>query len=121
MFVPGAAVISVTGEFPEMPAPGEPGPFSLADAGNIESLLGRAGFVDVEVTPHSEVVALPEARLDSIVALSRSIGPVHEALRDADDARSVQLLDAVRDALAAKVTDGELRLTAGANIVSARA
>ncbi len=31
MFVPGSAVVAVTGALPPMPAPGEPGPFSLED------------------------------------------------------------------------------------------
>lgn len=121
MFVPGAAVIGVTGELPTMPGPGEPGPFSLADPAHIVALLSDAGFDDVDVTPHSELVVLPETNVESIVDMSRHVGPVHEALRDADDDLASRVLAAVRDALLAKVTDGELRLSAAALIASARA
>jgi hypothetical protein len=91
----------------------------------VTSLLISAGFADVQVTPHSDVVALPESQVESqvesIVELSRSVGPVREALRDADEDLTTAIVAGVRDALAAKVTNGELRLTAAANIVSARA
>jgi SAM-dependent methyltransferase len=121
MFVPGAAVIGVTGELPPMPGPGEPGPFSLADPAHVVALLSDAGFEDVDVTPQSELVVLPETNIESIVDMSRHVGPVHEALRDADDDLTSRVLAAVRDALLAKVTDGELRLSAAALIASARA
>jgi SAM-dependent methyltransferase len=119
MLVPGSAVITVTGQFPDMPAAGEPGPFSLADADQVESLLSGAGFVDITVTPHAEIVVLPEKQLHSIVELSRSIGPVRDALREADDDLRDRVLEGVRDALAEKVTGGELRLSAAAHVVSA--
>lgn len=121
MFVPGTAVVGVTGELPPMPGPGEPGPFSLSDPERIRALLSEAGFEDVEVTSHSEIVALPTSELDSIVALSRSVGPLREALREADDELASRLLDAVRQALLGKVDTGELRLSAAAHIVTARA
>jgi SAM-dependent methyltransferase len=121
MFVPGAAVVGVTGALPPMPAPGEPGPFSLADAKHTAALLSGAGFTDVVVTPHPEVIALPRSGVESLVEMSRHVGPVHEALRDSDDDLTSRILGAVRDALLAKVTDGELRLSAAAHIVSARA
>jgi SAM-dependent methyltransferase len=120
MFVPGAAVISVTGEFPAMPEPGAPGPFSLAEVDSVTALLAEAGFTEVDVTPHAEVVVLPESQVESIVALSRSVGPVREALLEADDELTAAILAGVREALADKVTNGELRLTAAANIVSGR-
>jgi len=46
---------------------------------------------------------------------------VREALRDADDDLRQRILEAVTDALEAKVTDGELRLSASAYLVRARA
>lgn len=121
MFVPGAAVIGVTGEFPPMPGAGEPGPFSLADVDRVQAILTDAGYSDVQVSPTSMVLALPEDRLDSIVELSSSVGPVHEALRDADEELTGRVLEAVREALRGKVIDGDLRLAAAAYIVSATA
>jgi len=121
MFVPGAAVVGVTGVLPPMPGPGEPGPFSLAEPGRAAEVLDRAGFRDVVVDAVSETVVLPHADLGSLAALSQRVGPVREALRDADDDLRQRILEAVTDALEAKVTDGELRLSASAYLVRARA
>lgn len=121
MFIPGAAVVNATGELPPMPGQDEPGPFSLSDVGRIRSLLGDAGFANVEVSPRSEDVVLPAADVDSIVELSRRVGPVREALRDADEELTSRVLEAVRNAVSSKVIGGELRLSSAAHIVTAQA
>jgi SAM-dependent methyltransferase len=121
MFVPGSAVVAVTGVLPPMPGPGEPGPFSLAEPGLVADLLDGAGFTDIAVDPVSTTLVLPEADVASLAELSRLVGPVREALRGADDSTRRQILDAVTAALQSKVTDGELRLSAAAFIVGARA
>jgi SAM-dependent methyltransferase len=121
MFVPGSAVVAVTGVLPPMPGPGEPGPFSLAEPGRIEELLAGAGFADVEVDTVDETIVLPADDIGSLVDLSSRVGPVREALRTADAATSERILAAVRDAIDAKVADGEVRLTAGAFVARARA
>lgn len=41
---------------PELSEPGAPGPFSLADAQHITSLLESAGWSDVIVEPHTDPV-----------------------------------------------------------------
>lgn len=121
MFVPGSAVVTVTGLLPPMPGPGEPGPFSLSEPGLAASLLARAGFTDIVVDPVSETLALPESDVASLAELAQLVGPVREALRGADESMRRQILDAVDDSLRAKVADGELRLSAAALIISARA
>ena len=121
MFVPGSAVITVTGVLPPMPGPGEPGPFSLAESGLAAALLGRAGFTDIAADPVSMTLALPESDVASLAELSQLVGPVREALRGADDPTRRRIIDAVDDALQAKVADGVLRLSASAYIISARA
>lgn len=121
MFVPGSAVVTVTGLLPPMPGPGEPGPFSLAEPGLAASVLESAGFTEIVVEPVSKTLALPPSDVDSLAALSQLVGPVREALRGADESTRRQILDAVDGALRAKVADGELRLSAAAFIVSARA
>lgn len=120
MFVPGAAAIAVTGEFPPMPQPGEPGPFSLSDPEVVTATLTAAGFDEIVVEPVSRHLALPAPKIDSIVRMSRSVGPVREALKTADSTTAQAILSAVADALSDKVVDGELRLNAAANIVTAR-
>jgi SAM-dependent methyltransferase len=120
MLVPGSAVVSVTGALPPMPGPGEPGPFSLADPGRIEQVLTEAGFRRPEIDPVNHPVVLPESRVEALVALSARSGPVREALRLADDDLRRRILDAVRSAFGERIEHGELRLGAGAFIVTAR-
>jgi hypothetical protein len=120
MFVPGAAVVEVTGELPPMPGPGEPGPFSLADPDVISAVLGRAGFTDIEVTPVHRDVDLSEDEAVLLLELIERVGPVREALREADAEVRTRILVAVRAALDDRVVDGRLRLSAAAHVVSAR-
>jgi len=121
MLVPGSAVLTVTGEMPPMPGPGEPGPFSLSEPGRVEEVLGAAGFSHVDVVPHDEVVVLVGTEIESLVQMSKAVGPVRQAMKDADDDLRRRLMDGVRAAVEERVVDGELRLSAGAFIVSARA
>jgi SAM-dependent methyltransferase len=122
MFVPGSAVVTVTGTIPPMPGPGEPGPFTLADADVITATLTAAGFSDVEVAPLERVIDLPADEVESMVQLSRGVGPVREAIVASDDEHLTdRILAAVREALHEKVEHDRLRLTAVANIVSATA
>jgi SAM-dependent methyltransferase len=121
MFIPGSAVMAVTGALPPMPGPDEPGPFSLAEPGRAADVLERAGFSEIVVDPVADPVVLPESDVASLAATTQHFGPVREALQDADDETRHRVLDAVREALEAKVSDGELRLSAAAFIVSATA
>jgi SAM-dependent methyltransferase len=121
MFVPGAAVVAVTGALPAMPAAGEPGPFSLEDPKRVEALLSAAGFTQIEITPREEAIVIPRAEIESLVALSSRVGPVREALRTADTATATAIEHAVRNALVERVEHDELRLGASAIIVSAHA
>jgi ubiquinone/menaquinone biosynthesis C-methylase UbiE len=122
MFVPGSAVVAVTGALPPMPGPGEPGPFSLADPANVEQLLLGVGFRSIEVVPHSEQVVVSADRLEMVVEATSRVGGVREALEANDDpVFHAQLRSAVRAALHERVQDGQLRLGAAALIVTAEA
>ena len=121
MFIPGAAAVSVTGVIPPMPAPGEPGPFSLADEGAARSILELAGFVDVTVEPVDDMVVLPADQIDSLVRLAISVGPVRMALQGTDDeATGGRIVEAVRKAIEDRIEDGEVRLGASTWVVTAR-
>ena len=121
MFVPGSAVVAVTGALPPMPGPGEPGPFSLSDPAYVEQLLLGEGFQSIEVVPHAEQVVVSADRVDMVVEAASRVGAVREALETSDDpAFHEQLRSAVRAALLERVHDGELRLGAAALIVTAK-
>jgi SAM-dependent methyltransferase len=121
MFVPGAAAMGVTGEVPPMPAPGEPGPFSLSDPEVITALLTGAGFSDVTVTPRNTQVVVPAADVDTVVDAASQVGAVREALEGIDDpAVRERIRVAVRDALVERVEADELRLSSAAFVVTAR-
>ena len=121
MLVPGSAVVAVTGELPPMPGPGEPGPFSLAEPGRVEAVLAAAGFNAIEVEAADDEVVLRADELESWVELAQAVGPVRQALMEADDELRARVLDGVREALRARVVDGQLRLSASAWLVTATA
>ena len=120
MFVPGSAVVTVTGSLPPIPGPGEPGPFSLSDRSQIEPLLGAAGFGQIEILSQAETVVLHEQEVESLVSLSQRVGPVREALRTADDETKTRITAAVRAAILDRAVDGVVNLSAAAFIVTAR-
>jgi hypothetical protein len=122
MFVPGAAALGVTGGPPSLPAPGQPGPFSLCDASLVADLLGSVGFTDVTVSPLSYELDLPADRLDDAVTASCAVGAVREALESTSDPGTRDAIRvAVHDALAARIADGAIRLSAAAHVVTATA
>lgn len=120
MLVPGGAAMSVTGTPPPMPGPCEPGPFSLADANHLASVLTDAGFRDIEITSAVHPISLPEAQLDLLAASSQQVGAVREVLKTADAETTVRIENAIRDALSARIEGGVLTLDAAAHIVHAR-
>src|SRR5436305_658987 len=113
MFIPGAAAITVSGEMPPMPAPGEPGPFSLADPARIEALLTGAGFGAIEVAPANQEIVVGADWVDRAVTAMSGIGVVREVLAKRDDPLfHEQVHAAVRDAMSERVRDGALHLNA---------
>ena len=101
MLVPGAAVVAVTGASPPMPAPGEPGPFSLADPDHVEELLvGRRVPVDRRDSRIPIDVETDADRVDMVVDASSRIGVVRDVIAANDDpAFHEQLRSAIRAAL----------------------
>jgi len=85
MLVPGAAVASVTRWRPQIPGPGEPGPYSLTDPDRVRSLLSEAGFDDVDIELRSDWIIFPEARIPDVALGSTRVGRICEGLRDVDD------------------------------------
>src|SRR6185369_15072156 len=52
---------------PTIPGPEDPGPFSFADRGRVERILGGAGWSDVTVTPLDETLTLPGGEIPQTV------------------------------------------------------
>jgi SAM-dependent methyltransferase len=120
MFVPGAAALGAAGVAPSLPAPGEPGPFSLCDPMVVTQVLTAAGFDDVAVVPLSATVEVPEDRLEEAVAASCGVGVARQVLdATGDPAQQAAIRAAVHDALAGRVADGRLSLGAAAHVVTA--
>jgi len=96
---------------PELPPPepGAPGPFAFAAAGRVEEVLTGGGWTEIEVEPVDVPCAFRKA--DLLRYLAR-IGPIGQALREADDAKRAEVLDVVRAAYAPFVDGDEVRFTA---------
>lgn len=81
----------------DLPArvPNTPGPYGLADPDRTRGILTDAGWTEVEVRPFDAVCAMPATEL--MTFLTR-IGPLREALAEADDELRAEVLEAVRAA-----------------------
>lgn len=121
MLVPGAAYLEATGTDPSFPGPDDPGPFSMSETDRITGVLTDAGFTEIDVAPHAEVIALPAADIGSLVRLSGQVGVAREFMAAADEATRGRVRETVEAALAERVEDGNLNLSAGAFIVRALA
>jgi SAM-dependent methyltransferase len=121
MLVPGMAAVTVLGKMPQMPGPDEPGPFSLADPDRVRSILGSAGFADIDIQPHSDFVVVTEDRIPQMAAIATRVGAVRELLADADQSTKDRVRAAIEDALRARVEDGEARASRSILLVTAKA
>jgi SAM-dependent methyltransferase len=121
MLVPGMAVMTAIGTPPPMPAEGEPGPFSLADPGRVKSVLEEAGFGGVNVAAHNDTLTVPGNELAGYAAISLRVGAAREALKDADEGTRRRALESVEAALQERLSDGEVKLSRGYLVVTARA
>ena len=120
MLIPGMAIMSVTGALPTPPSPDEPGPFSLADPDRVRALLGAAGFEHVEVASYTDPVTLPAADIAGFAAQALTVGPVREALLEADADTRGRVRQAIEEAVTAKIEGDQARLARGVNLVLAR-
>jgi hypothetical protein len=101
--------------------PGAPGPFAFADPARVEGILTTAGFGDVTLDAlHETLTVGGTGNLDAAVAFVLQLGPTSRALQDADPALRAVVATAVHDALAPYHTDGGVRMTSGAWLVTAR-
>ncbi len=117
---PGQAVAEVLGP-PEPMDPDAPGPFSLASADRISSILTGAGLVDIDITPHDLPVSIGGGTTDELVRYYMDLLPGTAIPENAE----VHVTDRVKAALGAMVerrrTSDGITMGAAAWLVSARA
>ncbi len=120
MFVPTLAAAPVLQAELTIPAPDEPGPFSLADPERVSSVLTGAGFehIAVELIEGARLVTSASAADDVQTLLE--VGPLGEAYQAADDNTRQQAVDSVIAALAPYLEEDGWRLPGAALQVTAR-
>ena len=102
-----------------VPPPGVPGPFSLADAGRLASLLGAAGFEDVAV--EEQPVPLRAASFDEWWSRTSTIaGPLAKRLAAMPAAATAALEARLREAVAPYASADGVELPGLALVASAR-
>jgi SAM-dependent methyltransferase len=99
MFVTNLAACAALGVELTPPAPGEPGPFALSDAGAFSSLLAEVGLVDVDVQRCRGRLAVPASSARSEVASMMAIGPAGDAYAAASTEEREAAIDAVLAAI----------------------
>lgn len=104
---------------PPLPAPGGPGPFSLADPEATERLLTEAGFTDVKLESIEAPFIFPG---DGSAAAERvlSAGPLGSAFLAADESRRREVVDGVVAALEKHRGDGGIEVPAASWCITAR-
>ncbi|MER5451531.1 class I SAM-dependent methyltransferase [Streptomyces sp. NPDC002766] len=105
---------------PGLPArrPDEPGQFAFADPDRVRSILAESGWAGIEVRPFDAECTFPEGQLTGYFT---RMGPVGQALREADEATRTKVVETVRAAFEPFVHGPEVRFSAGAWLVDARA
>jgi ubiquinone/menaquinone biosynthesis C-methylase UbiE len=93
-----AVVLLEFGKMPEDIGPGMPGMFAQSEAETIESILGAAGFADVDVTPVTRPMTIG-ATVDDAAAYLASSGPGRAILETVPADRHDEARAAVAEAL----------------------
>jgi SAM-dependent methyltransferase len=105
---------------PPLPVPGpdEPGQFAFADPERVRRILAASGWSDIDIVPADVPCSVAEADLSAYVT---RLGPVGQALRDADESTRTRIADLLHAAYAPHVRDGAADFTAACWLVRARA
>jgi SAM-dependent methyltransferase len=103
---------------PERDAPGEPGPFALADATKVRVLLTAAGFDSPEIADVSERMWVG-ADVEDAVAYQLTTPSNRAAFADVDPTARDRAVSALREALRPYATDQGVELGARAWLVTA--
>lgn len=121
MSVPTLAAVAVLGTAPEMPAADAPGPFSLGDPDRVRGILDGAGFQDVDIKPHEDLLRTPEDAIPASADSALRVGAVQRMLEGADPEVVDQVRVAIEAAMLARLVDGEVALSRSILLVRATA
>ena len=100
MVIINAAAAPVLGiDRPPLPAPGAPGPFSMADPVATEQVFRDAGFTDVRLESIEAPFTFPGDGVDAVDRIMAA-GPLGSAFLAADEATRAEVVSAVVQALA---------------------
>jgi SAM-dependent methyltransferase len=110
---------AASAHLPPQPAhdPNAPGPFAFADPGRVRGILERAGFGQIEITAHDELVGSGD--LEAMLAVCSRVGALGKILRENPELRAATL-PAVRSVLSAHDGPAGVRLNAATWVVTAR-
>lgn len=103
-----------------LPAPGAPGPFSMADPDRTARVLSEAGFVDLQFAEINEPIRLGEDA-DDAFSFASTFGITRGLTHDLDDAARAAALAALHATFVAHETDGGVLFRGSAWLVTARA
>jgi ubiquinone/menaquinone biosynthesis C-methylase UbiE len=98
--------------------PGAPGQFAFADRQRVQGILEESGWRDIGIAPIDVECVLPAGDLDGYFT---RLGPVGQAIQEAEEPLRSQIIDTVRKAFAPFVHGDEVRYTAACWMISARA
>ena len=118
MILPATTAHAYVKTIPAPPEPGAPGPFAFADPERVRAILGGAGFTDIALTPHNELIGSGD--VETALGLSLRVGPLAALLRENPDQRDT-MIAAVRAALAPHEGPEGVKLDSATWIVTARA
>jgi SAM-dependent methyltransferase len=118
VMVPTAAALEHV-PMPEMPEPGQPGPFALADADRVQGLLADAGLADVRLDEAVENMNFGES-LDGMIEFLQGTEFAERLVSGVDDETAGRAWGAVRDALESRTGTEGVVLGGTAWLVTAR-
>jgi ubiquinone/menaquinone biosynthesis C-methylase UbiE len=105
---------------PKLPArrPNAPGQFAFADRDRVQQLLLDSGWTQVQLAPIDVPCAFPAADLERYIT---RLGPVGQALRDANEPARQRVLREVRAAFEPFVHGSQVQFIAACWMITARA
>lgn len=105
---------------PDMPArkPDAPGQFAFADSQRVRGILADSRWAEIDIRPIDVDCSFPEKEL---VRYFTRLGPVGNALQQADERKRTEIIETVRSAFDPFVHGAEVRFTAACWMISARA